>query len=222
VTGLTAIVPMRGGSVRVPGKNVRLVAGKPLFWHVVDALQRAKCVERIVVDSDSPDILARVEESFPGVQRLLRPAHLGTGSTPMNAVIANVLAQVPGEWFLQTHSTNPFLRPETIDAAWASLQAAPQADSLFSVTPLKKRFWSPEGKAINHDPSVLLPTQDLPETMEENSCLYVFARESFVARRNRIGARPLLFRMDPLEAVDIDTPDDWALADALMRARRPA
>lgn len=216
---ITALVPMRGGSVRVPGKNLRPLQGKPLFSHVVETLLRTPCVTRVVVDSDSREILDGVAKAHPEVVLLERPAELGVGTTPMNAVIGNALRQLDGEWFLQTHSTNPFLRASTIERAWAQLQATPGADSLFSVTPLKKRFWSSEGKPVNHDPKLLIPTQDLPEMLEENSCMYFFSRASFARAGNRIGAHPALFRMDPLEAVDIDTEEDWALAAALMCAR---
>ena len=72
---------------------------------------------------------------------------------------------------------------------------------------------------LNHDPSVLLRTQDLPPVFEENSCLYVFSREGLLARRNRIGERPQMFEMDRLEALDIDDELDFRMAEILFRQR---
>jgi CMP-N-acetylneuraminic acid synthetase len=81
------------------------------------------------------------------------------------------------------------------------------------------RLWTPEGQPINHDPAVLLRTQDLPPVMEENSCLYVFSGELLRARRNRIGDRPLLYPLSPEEAWDIDEEIDWNVVEALYAAR---
>ena len=70
---------------------------------------------------------------------------------------------------------------------------------------------------MNHDPQVLLRTQDLPPLFEENSCLYLFERESFLVRANRIGEKPVMFEVDSMEALDIDEELDFALADCLMQ-----
>ena len=96
----------------------------------------------------------------------------------------------------------------------------PEYDSLFSVTRWQTRLWDAEGRPLNHDPDVLLRTQDLPPVYEENSCLYIFTRERFLERRNRLGYRPYLFEIPALEAVDIDEPADWAVAECLLRQRR--
>ena len=73
-----------------------------------------------------------------------------------------------------------------------------------------------DGSALNHDPKVLLRTQDLPPIYEENSNLYLFTAEQIAGGR-RMGDRPILFEIDPLEAVDIDEEPDFVLAEALDR-----
>jgi CMP-N-acetylneuraminic acid synthetase len=127
---------------------------------------------------------------------------------------------VPADLYLQTHSTNPLLKPETISRAIATLSAAyPEYDSLFGVTRLQTRLWDQLGRAINHNPAVLLRTQDLPPVYEENSCLYLFTRQTLSSRRNRLGERPRMFEIDAREAWDIDEEIDFSVAEILLSQR---
>jgi CMP-N-acetylneuraminic acid synthetase len=105
---------------------------------------------------------------------------------------------------LQTHSTNPLLKPETVSRAIKSFLASSAHDSLFSVTRLQTRLYDQQARAINHDPAVLIQTQDLPPVFEENSCLYIFTRQNLLKRHHRIGENPLMFEIDADEAWDID------------------
>lgn len=137
----------------------------------------------------------------------------------MNAVIEHDVEMVPAELYLQTHSTNPLLRAATVSAAIHALRDDVDHDSLFSVTPLHVRLWTAEGGPINHDPGTLLRTQDLPPVYLENSCIYLFRRDVFLARRNRIGLRPRLFPIDPEEAWDVDEEKDLDVVELLLRNR---
>lgn len=91
---------------------------------------------------------------------------------------------------------------------------------LFSVTRLQSRLWDQSGRPLNHDPAVLLQTQDLPPVFEENSCLYLFTRENLHQRRNRIGELPLMFEVGADEAWDIDEELDFEIAEFLMRRKK--
>ncbi len=215
VAGIIAIVPMRGGSERVPKKNLKPCAGRPLYHYIVDTLLACDAVTTVVIDSDSEAILADARASFPKVLTRRRPAALGQAEVTMNAVLKDTLAHLDGDRFLQTHSTNPLLTTATVRRAIDAFDATTDHDSLMSVTRLHTRLWTESGP-LNHDPSDLRPTQDLAPIFEENSCLYLFDRAAFEARGNRVGARPLLFEIDPIEAIDIDTPADFRLAEALI------
>lgn len=214
---VVALVPMRHDSERVPGKNYRPLAGVPLFQHVVRALLEVDEVGEVVIDTDSPTVADQCADVFPERVRVIpRPEHLRDGSIPMNDVLLHDVSQAQADLYLQTHSTNPFLRPGTIRRAIATLRDAwPERDSLFSVTRLQTRLYDEHGKPINHDPSVLLRTQDLPPVFEENSNLYLFTAETLRERKNRIGERPVLFEIDALEATDIDDETGFRLAEAL-------
>jgi len=198
-----------------------LLAGKPLYQHILGALQAVPEIDQIVVDTDSPVILDGLRE-FPRARAVVtvieRPEHLRSDDVPMNEILAYDTAQVEADFYLQTHSTNPLLRPQTISKAIQALTSNyPAYDSLFSVTRLQTRLWDQLGRAINHNPAVLLQTQDLPPVYEENSCLYIFSRQTLLARRNRLGERPMMFEIEAAEAWDIDEELDFAITDFLMK-----
>ena len=219
---IVALVPMRHDSERVPGKDYRPMAGAPLYRHIVAALQGCPDVSQIVIDTDSDVIKRDAAEAFPGVTVLDRPEHLRDGNISMNEVLLNDVHQVPADLYLQTHSTNPLLKPSTIQRAIREFREQPEHDSLFSVTRIQARLWSAEGAALNHDPAVLIRTQDLAPVFLENSCLYLFTRELLDERGTRIGSNPLLFEIDRDEASDIDEEQDFRMVEALMGAAAAA
>ncbi|ORA68898.1 hypothetical protein BST23_02720 [Mycolicibacterium elephantis] len=206
---------MRHSSERVKGKNYRPLGGKPLFRHIVDALLASESVAQVVIDTDSPVIIEHAKANLPEVMVLERPKHLRDGAIAMNDVLENTLSQIDGEFFLQTHSTNPFLRSGTIDHA-VKYFFNKGVDSLFTATPMQARFWRDSEHPVNHDPAVLLRTQDLKPLYLENSCLYIFRRGPFLSERNRITKKRAIYPMSALEAIDIDTEEDWDIAAALM------
>jgi CMP-N-acetylneuraminic acid synthetase len=216
----TALLPMKGHSERVPGKNVRPLAGRPLCLWMLETLAQCALVAEILVDTDSETIRALLH-GRPKTRVLDRPEELRGDFVPMNAIIAHDLAFVGTAHVLQTHATNPFLGPASLTAALAAyLEARPERDCLFTVTARHNRFYWPDCAPVNHNPAELLRTQDLAPLYEENSCLYVFSPASFHANNNRrIGQRPLLFPLDKLEALDIDDEEDFALAQALALSR---
>ena len=115
----------------------------------------------VVIDTDSPIVKEQTAKTFPTVEVIDRPAHLLGGHTPMTEVLRYDAEQVPSDWYLQTHTTNPLLRSDTIDAALDRMQGdAGEHDSLFSVTRWQTRLYTADGTPINHDPDVLLRTQD--------------------------------------------------------------
>ena len=218
---IVALVPMRHHSERVPGKNYRLLAGKPLFHHILDTLLQCPEINHIAVDTDSPIIMDSLRKDYPNVTIIERPEHLRADTMPMNEVLLHDTAQLPADLYLQTHSTNPLLRPQTISRAIQALLAQiPAYDSLFSVTRLQTRLWDQLGRAVNHNPAILLRTQDLPPVYEENSCMYLFTRQILEIRRNRLGERPMLFEIPASEAWDIDEELDFLIADLLVKQQK--
>lgn len=217
---IAALVPMRHDSERVPKKNFRLFNGLPLYHHIINTLLECHLISTIHIDTDSPIIMEDAEKNFPAVHLIQRPEHLRGGETPTNDVLLHDVALIDADYFLQTHCTNPLLSARTIlDAINIFLNNLPEYDSLFGVTKTQSRFWSKEVAPVNHDPSILLRTQDLPPIYEENSNLYIFNRDSFKHRNNRIGRKPLMFEIDRLEAWDIDEELDFQIAEFLYKKK---
>jgi len=218
---LVALVPMRHHSQRVPGKNYRILAGKPLFHHIIEMLLAVPEITQVVVDTDSDPVMDSLRADFPQVKIINRPENLQGDDVSMNDILIYDTEQIQADFYLQTHSTNPLLKPETVSRAVRGLMAnyPSHHDSLFSVTRLQTRLYDQLGRAINHDPAVLIQTQDLPPVYEENSCLYIFTRENLLQRHHRIGEKPMMFEINTDEAWDIDEELDFAITDFLLRRR---
>jgi CMP-N-acetylneuraminic acid synthetase len=217
---LAALVPMRHHSQRVPGKNYRPLAGKPLFHHIIETLLAVPEIDVVIVDTDSEPVMDGLRQHFPSVKIINRPESLRADDVAMNDILLHDTAQVPADFYLQTHSTNPLLKSETISRAIQSLFTNyPNYDSLFSVTRLQTRLYDKDGRALNHNPRELLQTQDLPPVYEENSCLYLFTRENLAKKHHRVGDKPLMFEIARDEAWDIDEELDFAICDFLMGRR---
>lgn len=212
---ITALVPMKGHSERVPDKNIKPIAGKPCFHWIVDTLSKSKYIKEIVINTDSKEIAKSAADNFK-VTLLDRPGFLLGDMVSIQPLIEYDLSQSEGEYYLQTHSTNPLLTTETIDKAIEVFFAQREHDALFSVTPLKTRFYWPDGRGVNHDPKYLIRTQDLEPIYEENSCLYIFSKTTNKKTKNRLGSNPMMFPIDRLEAADIDEVEDFYWAEFLL------
>jgi CMP-N-acetylneuraminic acid synthetase len=215
---IKALVPMKRHSERVPRKNVRPLCGKPLFHWILEALSKSQYIDEIIIDTDSDEIAEDAGKNF-SVTVLRRPGFLLGDMVSMNAIIAHDLSESTGEYYLQTHSTNPLLQTATINRSIETFFAQSDHDSLFSVTPIFTRLYWPDASPVNHDPDNLGRTQDLPPIYEENSCIYIFSRTVFSERNHRLGHRPMAFPMDRAEAVDIDEEVDFSFAEILMARR---
>ena len=209
---------MKAHSERVPGKNMRPLNGRPLFHWIMDALQDSGVVSEIIINTNSEEIAKNAQNNFD-VTIHMRPDYLlNIQSDEAYQIMAYDLENTDGEYFIQSHSTNPLVKGKTIkEAVNIYFDNIDKYDSLFSVTPLQTRLYDDQFRAMYHNPNQLIKTQDLPFLYEENSCVYIFSRQSFIENRNRIGANPYLFTMDRFESVDIDEEYDFLLSEAMMR-----
>ena len=215
---LTALVPMRHHSQRVPGKNYRLLVGRPLFHHIIETLLSVSEINEVVVDTDSEPVMDGLRKNFPDVKIIDRPQGLRADDIPMNDILIHDTDLYPADFYLQTHSTNPLLKPETVSRAIDLFLADhPSHDSLFSVTRWQTRLYDQHGNAMNHNPGELIQTQDLPPVYEENSCLYTFNRANLIAKQHRISDHPLMFEIPADEAWDIDEELDFEICEFLLK-----
>lgn len=210
---------MKANSQRVKGKNFRPLHGRPLFRWILDSLLEVPEIDTVIINTDARAILA--ENGLTDGPRVLirdrKPALCGD-HVSMNLILADDVAAVAASAYVMTHTTNPMLSGNTIRDALATYRhkrEAGEADSLFTVNKMQSRFYRADCSPVNHDPDNLLPTQDLEPWYEENSNLYIFSRESFALTNARIGKKPVMFEIPRIEAVDIDTPQDWDMAVAV-------
>ena len=220
---LTALLPMKAHSARVTSKNFRMIAGKPLFRWILDALCETREIDRVVINTDARGILADnglKDGDYHGKVMIRdRKPEICGDFVSMNLVLADDIGAVPSDVYLMTHTTNPLLSVATIRNmidAFEKAEAIGAADSLFTVTRRQTRFYTPDGAPINHDPNNLIRTQDLPPYMEENSVCYLFTGASFARTQARIGDKPILYETPRLESVDIDEKSDWFMAESLL------
>ena len=212
---------MKGHSDRVPNKNIRKLGNKPLFFHVLQSLLASNCIKKVIINTDSEQISKLATDEFgQSVEISWRPEELRGDFIPMNKIIEYDLRDAGFEQhFIQTHSTNPFLKTTTIDRAieyYFKKLASGEADSIFSVTEIHSRLYNSNLQPLNHDPLELIRTQDLKPVYEENSNFYLFSKRSFLKTKARIGQKPGVFTTEPFESIDIDTPEDWELAAYLV------
>jgi CMP-N-acetylneuraminic acid synthetase len=216
---ITALVPMKGHSERVPRKNVRSLVGKPAFHWIIETLSKSKYITEILINTDSKEIAESAQANFPKVKILERPEFLLGDMVSIQPLIGYDIEQTDAQYFLQTHSTNPLVTVESIDRAIETFFAQSAHDALFSVTEVKTRFYWPDGRGINHDPKHLIRTQDLTPIYNENSCFYIFSKETNRKIKNRLGQNPLMFAIDRLEAADIDDMEDFYWTEFLLQRK---
>ena len=218
---LTALLPMKKHSERVPNKNIRLFSDKPLFTIILDTLLQSKYINQIVINTDSDKIISILKRQYPNnVMVHKRPKELCGDFVPMNEIIKYDIEKSNSEHFLQTHSTNPLVQINTIDEAITKyLSDIDNYDSLFSVNRLQTRLFNKKSEPINHNLSELVRTQDLEPIFQENSNFYIFSKLSFNnSGFNRIGKIPQMFEVNRLESQDIDEKEDFIIAESIYKS----
>ena len=218
---MIALLPMKANSERVPNKNFRLIAGKPLYVWILENLFKLDFLEKIIINTDANFELF---DQFKNNNKLIlrsRLEHLRGDHVSMNFIIEDDLKYFQADDYLMTHTTNPNLSPKTLTKAYSLFKERDKNrfDTLFSVTRFQGRFYREDYSAVNHDPSELIRTQDLPPLFLENSCLYMFSREDFFRHNARIGSKPIMFETPQLESIDIDTESDWLIAESVLQKK---
>lgn len=214
----TALVPIKKESQRLPGKNFLPFNGRPLWTWVLEKLEQIPEIDEVLVNTDV-EFSSEQMKPFPKVRILVRPDHLLPQTIGGNELAEYDITQTDSEWFIQTHCTNPLTTRSTLRRAiQIYLGHLTDHDSLYTVTRHQARFYTPDREPLNHDPSVILRTQDLPPVFEDNGAAFVFSRKSFNEAKGRIGLRPYTLELSKIEALDIDDRDDFRIAEAVARS----
>lgn len=224
-----ALIPARAGSERVPGKNVRPLAGHPLLAYSIAAARASGLFEQVVVSTDSDEV-ASVAARYGAEIPELRPAALGTATSPDIEWVRHMLGVLPEyELFSLLRPTSPFRGAETIRRAWDLFVAQdPPADSIRAVELTRQhpgKMWVPDGDLmrplLDQAPGVV-PThsrqyKSLPEVYVQNSSLEI-AWTRITAEGEIAGQRVMPFFTEGHEGLTIDYEDDWVLAERLVES----
>lgn len=203
----TAVVIARGGSQRLPNKNMLTFYGRPLVAHKVWQLKQCKLIDEVVVGSDSEQILtAAVREGALPFQR--DPEFCDEKSRSWNDVIHNMVSHLDATTIVWAHCTNPCIRPETYDRAVRCFHAT-DGDSLVSVTPFRNHVWW-NGRPLNFDPyaPVHAVAAQVPPVYFQNGGIFCARRADMESWRYVYGKTPEMFVIEGGEAIDVDTQYD--------------
>jgi len=219
-----AVIPARGGSKGIPGKNGRVVAGRSLLaWSVAHARASAR-IDRVVVSTDAEDLAELARQAGAEVP-FLRPAALATDDAPTEPAVIHAVEQLAADGYrpdavVLLQPTSPVRLPGRIDRAVAQYEAE-GADSLVGVTEIHPFTWraTPEGAAASYDPAHRPRRQDLaPEDRRfvENGSIYITATDLLLRTGCRLGGRVALHPMDPVEGIDVDDETHLVAVEALL------
>jgi YrbI family 3-deoxy-D-manno-octulosonate 8-phosphate phosphatase len=217
---VTAIIPARGGSKGVPGKNLRRIGGRSLLERAVDACRAARLVDAVYVSTDDAQIAAAAEAA--GARVIMRPAELSGDNASSESALLHALDQLimvneEPEILVFVQCTSPFIAPDDLDRG-VELILHDHADSVFSAVATYDFLWRPTGgfgrvTGQNHDPAVRL---------RETGAFYVMSATGFRAARHRFFGRIAVVQVPELSAVDIDHLDDLILAGAVAQVMEPS
>ena len=208
-----AFGPIRLNSRRVEGKNLRLLGGRPLMTYILDTLRDCERIDETYVYCSDPDIARHLPD---GVKFLRRDPALDSDSTLGEEIYDAFTREVDADIYVLAHATSPFIRRATVDDAVARVGSG-EYDSAFSAERIQTFAWY-EGRTLNYSPERVPRTQDLEPVFVETSAFFVFRREVWRDMRRRIGLRPYMAVTDRIESMDIDYPDDFRLAEAIVAA----
>jgi N-acylneuraminate cytidylyltransferase len=214
-----ALVPLRGGSKSIPGKNIKLLAGKPLCAWSLEAAHEAGIFDRIVVSTDSEEI-ANVVDSFGlPVEVIMRPAELATDTASTESVMLHIAERIEFETLVTIQATSPLVRSEDFVKARSQFQRN-SLDSLLTGVRVKHFYWSKEGLPLNYDPLHRPRRQDFAGSLMENGAFYFTRREILMTTGCRLGGKIGVYEMDEDTAVEIDEPSDWQVVERLLMMHR--
>ena len=207
-----AWVPIKLNNQRLPGKNTKLLGGKPLCQYMLETLTKINAIDEIYVYCSDDAILPYLPE---GVRFLKRDRRLDGAMVGHYEIVESFLNEVDADIYLNAHVTNPFVKQESIECGLAKVLSG-EHDSAHTVQRLNKPLWY-RGEPFNFTRTKMFRNQDIePMFIDMNLCIY--KREVFTEQHSRYGKKPFFIEINEIEAIDIDYPEDLMLAEAMYQA----
>lgn len=219
-----AIIPARGGSKGIPGKNIKPFLGVPLVVHSIRAAFAAETVTDVVVTSDDPAILEVAEQN--GATAVLRPAGISGDEASSESALLHAIGACqacgPAQTIVFLQCTSPLTTGREIDTV-VRARASLGADTAFSVVEVHAFLWeiAPDGTGIgvNHDATKPRQRrQDRPEQFRETGAIYALAKDGFCKAGQRFFGKSVPVVLPEATEIDLDTPRDWLALEAFARA----
>ena len=214
---ITAVIPVRKGSQRVKDKNLRPFAGTTLLDVKIKSLLQVPEIDSIVINTNSEAAIEFVEEEYAGTKVTYhRRVEYYASSQCSGSEFFKHLGEVTDtDIFVYAPCTSPFVKPETVSACIKKfLESRGEYDCVSTVSSVKEFLWL-DGKAINYDPLNAPNSQNLPDVVALNFGTTVVGRKDLIDNHNIIGKKPNFVITSDIEAVDIDTPLDFYIAEQL-------
>lgn len=209
---VVAVMPIKLNNERCPGKNIRLLAGKPLLQYELDNLKTTGLCDSINVYCSSDAIIPFLPEE---INYIKRSAELDLPTSNFNQIFAAFMNEVDADIYVFAHATAPFISVDTMTECINAVKSG-KYDSAFCAAKIQTFLWK-NGKPLNFDASNLPRTQDLEPIFQETSGVYVFTKDVFMKYGRRIGVNPFIKCVAFKEMVDIDNPEDFELAEMLAK-----
>lgn len=213
---IVAFLPAKGTSSRIENKNVKLLDGKPLFLHTLEKLASCDFINEVYLDSESELIfeLAENVDCF----KLKRDPVLASNATDGHALFYNEAKQIEADIYIQILGTSPFIKVETIRKGVNILLADDKYDSVVLVKKEKQYLW--QGVQPLYDKHKIPNSVDLPDTIIETMGLYIVRKSIALEQKKRFGDSVYFLEADALEAVDVNYPDEFELANFIAAGLR--
>lgn len=208
---ITSIMPIKMNNERLPGKNIRLLGDKPLLQYELDNLIVTNLLNEIYVYCSDEQIISFLPN---GVQFLKRPSVLDLPTSNFTQIFDSFMRTVDADIYVYAHATAPFVSVNTMKKCINAV-ASGEFDSAFCATKIQDYLWE-NNAPLNFDATNLPRTQDLNPIYRETSGVYVFTKDVFKKLRRRIGEKPFIAEVSLKEAVDINTSEDFKLAETLL------
>lgn len=217
-----ALIPLRGGSKGIPGKNLKELNGKPLCSYAINAALNSKKIDEVWVSSDDKTIIDFIKLEFPKVKIRTRPAEFATDTASTESVILDLISSQNfniKDQIILIQATSPLIVFNDLNLALEQLENSP-LNSLVSGVEFKRFLWNKDGVPINYNIYDRPRRQDFDGIFLENGAFYISTVETILKTKNRVEIPAELYLMREESAYEIDEISDWIIVESLLSNRK--
>ncbi len=208
---IVAVMPIKLNNERLPGKNTKLLGNKPLLQYELNTLLQIKEISEIIVYCSNKEIVTYLPE---GVRFVERPEYLDLPTANFTQIFETFMSAYDADIYIYAHATAPFIKESTVRKCIDAV-LKDEYDSAFCAEKIQDYLWK-NGEPLNFDAENLPRSQDLEVMYRETSGVYVLKKEVFQKYKRRIGKKPFICEVDAKERIDINTYNDFLLAEKFL------